>query len=46
MPGKGKTKRPKLDLNIFPGNWTVTNDRMFKAFDLSFAQNWNPATFP
>ena len=45
MPGKDK-KRPKLDLNIFPGNWTVTNDRMFKAFDLSFAQNWNPATFP
>ena len=46
MPGKSKNKTPKLDLNIFPGNWTVTNDRMFKAFDLSFAQNWNPATFP
>ncbi len=46
MPGKKKNTSLKLDLNIFPGNWTVTNDRMFKAFDLSFAQNWNPATFP
>jgi len=46
VPGKDKNKRQKLDLNIFPGNWTVTNQQMFKAFDLSFAQNWNPATFP
>ncbi len=46
MPGKDKPKSPKLDLNIFPGNWTGKNEKLFKAFDLSFAQNWNPATFP
>jgi rubrerythrin len=46
VPGKDKNTKPKLDLNIFPGNWTVKNEQMFKAFDLSFAQNWNPATFP
>ena len=32
--------------NIFPGNWTIRNDQMFRAFDLSFSQNWNPSNFP
>src|SRR5207247_7008063 len=44
MPKASKGKPP--DLNIFPGNWTIKNEQMFKAFDLSFAQHWNPANFP
>ncbi|HYY92147.1 MAG TPA: hypothetical protein VE955_09175, partial [Candidatus Dormibacteraeota bacterium] len=44
MPKAGKQKTPEL--NIFPGNWTIKNEQMFKAFDLSFAQHWNPASFP
>ena len=45
MPKAHKDK-PKADLNIFPGNWTIKNEMMFRAFDLSFAQNWNPSTLP
>ena len=45
MP-KAKKDKPKADLNIFPGNWTIKNEMMFRAFDLSFAQNWNPSTLP
>ena len=44
MPKGSKQKPPEL--NIFPGNWTIKNEQMFKAFDLSFAQHWNPANFP
>src|SRR5436309_5065399 len=44
MPKASKQKPPEL--NIFPGNWTIKNEQMFKAFDLSFAQHWNPANFP
>ena len=45
MP-KAKKDKSKADLNIFPGNWTIKNEMMFRAFDLSFAQNWNPSTLP
>src|SRR5439155_888377 len=43
---KAQKDKPKADLNIFPGNWTIKNEMMFRAFDLSFAQNWNPSTLP
>ncbi len=46
MPATDKGKVPPVDLNIFPGNWTIRTEQMFRAFDLSFAQNWNPSTFP
>ncbi len=45
MP-KAQKDKSKTDLNIFPGNWTIKNEMMFRAFDLSFAQNWNPSTLP
>jgi len=46
LPGPDKTKVLPEDLNIFPGNWTIKTEQMFRAFDLSFAQHWNPSTFP
>ena len=46
MPGKQRTKTPQPELNIFPGNWTIKTQQMLKAFELSFAQNWNPVMFP
>ena len=46
MPKPAKEKKQPVDLNIFPGNWTIKNEQMFKAFDLSFSQSWNPASFP
>jgi rubrerythrin len=45
LPGKEKPTAPQPELNIFPGNWTVKTQQMLKAFELSFAQNWNPVTF-
>ncbi|HZY93335.1 MAG TPA: hypothetical protein VFE98_00540 [Candidatus Bathyarchaeia archaeon] len=46
MPKPAKEKKHPVDLNIFPGNWTIKNEQMFKAFDLSLSQSWNPASFP
>src|SRR5207249_5586439 len=50
MPDESPTDEIQDDsnqaLNIFPGNWTIRNDQMFRAFDLSFSQNWNPSNFP
>jgi len=40
-----KSSKPSSNLNIFPGNWTIKTEQMFRAFDLSFAQNWNPSRF-
>src|SRR5438093_10961994 len=46
MPSPDKSKGPSTSLNIFPGNWTIKTEQMLKAFELSFAQNWNPSLFP
>ena len=43
MPAQDKSMGPSKSLNIFPGNWTIKTQQMLKAFELSFAQNWNPA---
>ncbi len=45
MPAQEKSLGPSKSLNIFPGNWTVKTQQMLKAYELSFAQNWNPAQF-
>ncbi len=45
MPGTEKAKVLPADLNIFPGNWTVKTEQMLRAFELSFAQHWDPSKF-
>jgi rubrerythrin len=37
---------PRVEPNIFPGNWTVKTEQLLRTYEQAFSQDWSPVTLP